>query len=69
MRSNHFRRIFDLSLAEIDLHFGQALFAASIASFVSSLPHLGTVPISLRVAGLLTEITSPEIEVVHSPFI
>src|SRR5210317_1699017 len=67
IKSNHFLRILDLSLADLDFHSGQAWLAASIAFFVSSLPHLGTVPIFSKVAGLLTVIVSPDLELTHSP--
>ena len=56
-------------LADFALHSGQASFAASMALLVSAVSHLGTVPISSKVAGLLTEIVSPESAVIHSPFI
>ena len=35
----------------------------------TAVSHLGTVPISSKVAGLLTEIVSPESDVIHSPLI
>ena len=69
IKSNHLRKTSDLWRADFDFQSGQALFAASIAFFVSDVPHLGTVPISLRLAGLFTEIVSPESDAIHSPSI
>ena len=69
IRSNHLRSISERCLADFAFHSGHAALAASIALLVSAVSHLGTVPISYKVAGLLTEIFSPESELIHSPLI
>ena len=69
IESARVRRIFARSFAVMARQAGSAAFAASIARRVSATPILGTVPITLPVAGLVTSIVSFEPAPTHWPSI